>query len=277
MTEQSDTGLRDNGDSAERMLNYVFDAGAYSSGNIWLGSEYGRVEILLSTDQKAQLQIHLKTDARNAAKAVKETDVVTSFSANGKQFNLAAWHTKQGYTLEQQPAWMHIRLEVPASASYAITATAEHGGVGIHRLTLKHCKLEGSVGLKVKGQQGYVGGHDLDQVSLDGDLEAHALDMPITGTLRVISSGRVMARTDRGHIQLSFASDPQVGFDAFGGTNKGKVNLNLALASSMEITSGQFVTARQVRSQGYSNKPVRIEVKATTLDGDITITNTEKE
>src|SRR5262245_41494808 len=55
MTEQSDTGLRDNGDSAERLLNYAFDAGAYSSGNIWLGAEYGRVEILPSTDQKVMI------------------------------------------------------------------------------------------------------------------------------------------------------------------------------------------------------------------------------
>jgi hypothetical protein len=150
MAEQSDTGLRDAGDFAERKLNYSFDAGAYTSGNIWLGAEYGRVEILPSSDQQARLQIHLEAKARDAARALKDTQVVTSFSADGRQINIAAWHTTQGYTLAQQPAWMRIRLEVPGAAHYTVTATTYHGGVSIQRLTLKNCKLEGSVGLKVR-------------------------------------------------------------------------------------------------------------------------------
>jgi hypothetical protein len=90
MAEQSDTGLRDAGDFAERKLNYSFDGGAYTSGDIWLGAEYGRVEILPSSDQQARLQIHLEAKARDAAKALKDTQVVTSFSA-GCSVALAIW------------------------------------------------------------------------------------------------------------------------------------------------------------------------------------------
>lgn len=57
MAEQSDTGLRDSGDFAERKLNYSFDAGAYTSGNIWLGAEYGRVEILPSSRYAIEVSV----------------------------------------------------------------------------------------------------------------------------------------------------------------------------------------------------------------------------
>jgi hypothetical protein len=94
---------------------------------------------------------------------------------------------------------------------------------------------------------------------------------PISGSLYAQSSGRVKAHTEHGDIQLFFESEPRVGFDVVGGTNQGTVKVEIGLTEAADDKPKQYVSEVRARSQGYAEKPIRMEVAATTLAGNVVI------
>jgi hypothetical protein len=269
--ERVDAGVHVVSDHVQRVLTYRFDASPFLGGDIYLCADMGRIEILDSDDTQARLEIRLEASGQEATKAVTETTIATSFTSDGVRFSIEAWPTTLGVTTDEPLVWIHMRLTVPVSASYTVDATAGHGGVGVHQLSLERGRLGGFDGLKAKTRQGYSGGHDLDHVSVLGDLEINMPDGPIAGTLYALSSSRVTAHTNRGDIQLFFADDSQAGFEVVAGTNQGTVKVDIGPTETADDTRQQYVSERRARSQGYAEKPIQVNVEATTLAGNIVI------
>jgi hypothetical protein len=224
-----------------------------------------------SDDSQIRLQIRCEALGEGAAKAIEDTDIRVHPTVDGKRLGLSVWHATQGFTPTAQPCLVNMRLQVPLFGAYRLQARADHGCVGVRRLILANSKLEGRVGYKVKGIRGYIGGHDLDNVVLSGDLEVYAESASISGMLRAISSCKVSARTGTGDIRLSFTPDPQTGLDVTGVTDKGTLNIGIMEGEQRERATRQLQSEQQIRSKGYEGKAIRIDAKVTSSSGNVTV------
>ncbi|HYU48079.1 MAG TPA: hypothetical protein VEK84_18095 [Terriglobales bacterium] len=270
-TKTTDTGIRVSGDRAERMLTHIAEAPGLKRGELVLCAEYGRIEIMDSDDDQIRLQIRLES---NAGKAIEDTQIRAHLTSDAEDFNVRVWHETQGFGRSVRPCDVGIRLQVPSFGSYKIDAIANHGCVGVHRLTLASCKLRGLVGIKVQQVKGYQGGHDLNNVIVSGDLDV-ATDAPqgfgnawIHGTMRVVSSCKVTARTNEGSIRLSFSLEPETGIDVIGRSDEGKVLLIGIAEDPRTLKSG---SEAHRRSEGFEGKRIQVAVHATSSRSDVTI------
>jgi len=271
---KSDTGIRFSENRAERVITYIADASKLKGGDLALCSEYGRIEIMDSDDGEVRLQIRC---VAVASKGIEDTDVRAHLTADNGTLRVAVWQATQGFAPQYYPCSVNIRLQVPLTGPYKLDALANHGCVGIHRLTLAGCKLRGLVGTKLKGIKGYQGGHDLNGVVLSGALDV-ATEAPrgfgdawIHGTLSAIASCKVLARTNEGNIRLSFSPDSGTGLDAVGRSDMGKVTL-LGNYEDPNLTPvSHDSNGMRRKSKGYESKPVRVEVAATSALSNVTV------
>lgn len=273
---KTDTGIQTNGNNAERLFTYIANAPRLKGGDLAICAEYGRVEIMDSDDEQVRLQIRCSSSGEGAAKALADTDVRAHLTADNGLLRVAVWHATQGFAQQMQPCLVNIRLQVPPSGAYKLDALANHGCVGVHRLTLAGAKLRGLSGVKMRGVKGYLGGHDLDNVILSGDLDVETSAPPgfgdtwIQGTLTAIASCKVIARTNEGNIRLSFPPDPRTGLDVIGRAAKGRVIIGINDAPPPPPTSPPQAELRS-RTQGYDAAPVHIEVSASSENSNVTI------
>ncbi|MEW6208901.1 MAG: hypothetical protein AB1631_11075 [Acidobacteriota bacterium] len=273
---KTDTGIQATDHRAERIITFIADASRLKGGDLELCSEYGRIEVMDSDDGQARLQILLSAAGEGAAKAIEDTDVRAHLTADNGMLRVSVWHETQGFTPQSQPCWVSIRLQVPLANQYKLDAMANHGCVGVHRLTLAGCKLRGLVGIKVKGIKGYHGGHDLHNVVLSGDLDVSTEgpsdfgDAWIHATLRAISSCKVQARANGGNIWLSFTPDSRTGLNVIGRSEEGMVLVRIGEDATAPPLS-QARSELRARSKGYESKPVQIEATATSSHGDVTV------
>ena len=209
-------------------------------------------------------------------KAIEDTDVRVHLTEDNGILRVAVWHETQGFTPQSQPCWVSIRLQVPLTGPYKLDAMANHGCVGVHRLTLGGCRLQGLTGIKMKGVKGYLGGHDLDNVVLSGDLDVSTEapkgfgDAWIQGTLSAIASCKVMAQTHEGNIRLSFVPDTRTGLEVLGRSDTGNVLIGINEDATQPPVSKPQAELRE-RSKGYESKPVHVEVTATSAHSNVTI------
>ncbi len=268
-----DTGIEATARRAERVLSYSADASKFAQGELVLGCEYGRIEIMDSDDKQIRLQVRQEA---NTAKAIEDTRIRVHLTSDAGVLRVMAWNETQGFGAAVAPCNVNIRLQVPGSGLYKIDATANHGCVGVHRLKLAGCKLRGPVGVKVPLIKGYQGGHDLDDVVVSGDLDL-ATDAPqgfgdawIHGTMRVASSCNVMARTNEGHIRLSFSSDSPTGVDVTGRSDEGKVTF-IGFDANGKPPTTKSGADLSFRSEEFESKPIRVVAKANSSRSDVTI------
>jgi hypothetical protein len=266
-----DTPIQVSGHRAERLLVYSVDAADLEGGTLTIGAEYGRVEIMESDDGTVRLQVRCEALGEGATQAIQDTDVQVRFTAHRGRLGLAVWHTTQGFTPAAQPCLLNIRLQVPPSGAYQIEATAHHGGVGIHRIRLAGGTLRGRVGVKVKGIQGYLGGHDLDHVTLAGDLAVVSEGGMISGTVSAASSCKLTARTGTGDVRLSFTPDPRLGLNVTAGSEAGSVRLDIGQPGTTGPVSPQMRTTLRARTEDYDRKPVQVEVTAMSTQGNVVV------
>ncbi len=205
--QKSDTGIKIQGYRAERVMTHIADAAGLEGGELVVCSEYGRVEIFDSDDDKVRLQIRMEGFGEGSAqpgeaakRVIEETEAQVYMTANQGRLMVRVWHSTLGFTTPGgQPTLVGIRLQVPARGAYRISSEAYHGVVGVRRLTLSAGNFRGRVGDKFKGIPGYIGGVGLDNVILAGDVDISndpgELDAPITAKLRVASTCRLTAST----------------------------------------------------------------------------------
>jgi hypothetical protein len=130
------------------------------------------------------------------------------------------WHPMLGFTVPgSQPVWISIRLLVPTRGTYRIDTDAFHGIVNIRRLALSGGTLHGRVGEKLKGINGFIGGTELYDVTLAGNIEISnpmtELGAPITARLRVAANSQLTVNTG-GNINIAIQPDPSLGGESLG-------------------------------------------------------------
>ncbi len=282
--QKTDTGIKIHGYHAERVMTQTADASGLEGGELMLCSEYGRVEIFDSDDDKVRLQIRMEGFGEGSAqpgeaakRVIEETEARVYMTANQGRLMVRVWHSTLGFTTPGgQPTWVHIRLQVPARGAYRISSEAYHGVFGVRRLTLSAGSFRGRVGDKFKGIPGYIGGVELDNVILTGDVdisnEPDALGAPITAKVRIASTCRLTASTG-GAINIAIQPDPSLGVRALGGSNGGAVRIAINEGAPREGVAREFKSQDQAESREYDRKPVRVEVRATTGHGNVSITS----
>lgn len=281
---KSDSGIKIHGYRAERIMTHVADAAGLEGGELIVCSEYGRIEIFDSDDDNVRLQIRMEGFGEGSAqpgeaakKVLEQTEVRTHMTAHQGRLMVSVWHPTLGFTSPGgQPAWVGIRLQVPARGAYRIDTEGYHGVVGIRRLTLSGASLHGRVGDKLKGIPGFIGGTELDNVLLAGDVRitnaAEALAAPILAKVRIASNCRLTATTG-GNINIAVQPEPSLGVRALGGSNNGTVRVGIDDGTKREPVTKEFRNQDQVESNGYDRKAIRAEIRATSEHGNVNVTS----
>src|SRR5215475_7547195 len=273
---KTDTGIQTARNQATRLISYIAEAGKLKGGVISLCAEYGRIEVMDSDDGQVRLQVRCIATGEGAAKALADTDVHVHLNADNSQLRVAVWHATQGFGAQSQPCFVAIRLQVPPTGAYKLDALANHGCVGVHRLTLAGAKLRGLTGTKMRGIKGYLGGHDLDNVVLSGDLDL-ATEAPagfgdawIQGMLTAIAPCKITGRTNEGNIRLAFTPTLDTGLDVTASSEQGRVmiGLNDKPAGSPDNTNQKEWRAR---SEGFEKLPIKVTVEARSKISNVTV------
>jgi len=278
----SDTGIRIRGYVAGRVRTYTAGAAGLDGGELVVGSEYGRVEIAESDDDQVRLQVRWEAFGEGAAhpgeaarRAIEETAVRVHMTAHQGRLMVRVWHPTLGFTVPgAQPAWFGVRLQVPARGAYRVSVEAFHGIVAIRRLTLSRGAIRGRAGEKLKGIGGYIGGTELYDVTLAGDVDianpTTPHGAPITARVRVASTCRLTAST-AGDINIAVQPDPVLGVRAWAGANNGPARVAIDRGVKRDGAGGTFRNQEQVESAGYDRKPIRLEVRAASEHGKVNV------
>jgi hypothetical protein len=263
-------------------MTQTADAGGLEGGELVVCSEYGRVEIVDSDDDQVRLQIRMEAFGEGAAKpgeaakrALEETEVRVHMTAHQRRLMIRVWHPTLGFTIPgRQPASIGIRLQVPAHGAYRVNTEAFHGIVGVRRLTLTGGSFRGRVGEKLKGIDGFIGGTELYDVRLVGDVDISnpttEHGAPITARLRIASTCRLIASTG-GDINIAVQPDPSLGVRAWGGSNSGEVRVAIDKGVKRDGGVGEFRSQDHAESLDYDGKPIRVEVRAISGHGKVNI------
>jgi hypothetical protein len=254
------------------------DASMLEGGDIVICSEYGRVEVIDSDDDQVRLQIRwdgFGEGAENpgvaARRVIEETEVEAHLTAHDGQLMVRVWHPRLGFSIPgSQPAWLSIRLQLPARGAYRVRTEAFHGPVAIRRLTLAAATLRGAVGEKLKGIPGFLFGTELDNVELAGKIDidniaglpglrapapapmlVHAA--PITVKARVAATSELRAVTGR-DINIAIQPAPSVGVQASGSADTGTVRIGEDLQGPVS-----------------EDKPIRVVIHAVSRRGNVHI------
>lgn len=282
VVRKSDTGIKLRGYVAERVLTQTANAAGLEGGELIVCSEYGRVEIIDSDDDQVRLQVRWDAFGEGAAqpgesakRAIEETGVSVHMTAHQGRLLIRVWHPRLGFTIPgSQPAWVGIRLQVPARGAYDISTEAFHGVVAVRRLTLSRGSFRGRVGEKLKGIPGFIGGTELYDVNLAGNVDISnpttEHGAPIIARVRIAATCRLTASTG-GDINIAVQPDPSLGVRALAGSNNGVVRVAIDKGAKFEGGAREFKNQDQLESPEYERKPIRAEVRATTPLGKVNI------
>jgi hypothetical protein len=146
--------------------------------------------------------------------------------------------------------------------------------VAVRRLTLSGGSLRGRVGEKLKGIPGYVGGTELYDVTLAGDVDISnpmsEQGAPITARLRIASTCKLTANTGR-DIKIAIQPDPVLGVRAWAGSRTGSARVAIDKGVKRDGVVAAFPSQHHVESQGFDSKSIRVEVRATSELGVVNI------
>jgi hypothetical protein len=295
----SDSGILRRGYRAERVLTQNADASRLEGGDIVVCTEYGRVEIVDSDDDHVRLQIRIEgmgegsaQPAEAATRVIDETRLHTFMTGYQGRLMVRVWHSTLGFTSPGgQPAGVSVRLQVPPRGQYRVRTEAFHGVVAIRRLALAGATLRGNIGEKFKGIPGYLGATELDNVELVGDVDIDnlaglpgiraavpaqlaALAAPVLVKAHVASSCQLKAVTG-GDINIAVQPAPDLGVQALGESNNGRVNITVDAAVAGE-TPGEspFRVRRFFTTAGYQGRRIKIEIRAASGTGNVNISST---
>jgi hypothetical protein len=293
-----DSGTKVNGYAAERLLTYSHPATGLAGGDILVCTEYGRVEITDSDDGQVRLQIRIEgfgegseDPGRAAARVIDETELHVALTEQQGKLSISVWHSTLGFTAPgAQPAFVNVRLQVPARGTYRVRTEAFHGLVAIRRLTLSSATLRGNVGEKFKGIPGFIFATELDNVTLAGDVDIDNLvglpgvRAPVTGAAaalaapilvkvaRVAANARLTAVTG-GEIRVAIQPAPDLAVSATGESNSGTVRVGIDRGVVRDSSATAAFRVRREVSSPAENKPLRVTVLAQSNTGNVHVTS----
>lgn len=297
-TRRTDSGITMRGYSAQQLLTWSADASGLRGGDVVICTEYGRVEIEDSDDTQVRMQVRIEgfgegsaSPEQAARRVIEETALHGSITSAGGRLMVKFWHSTLGFTTPgSQPAFVSVRLMVPANGGYTVRTEAFHGTVAVRRLTLEKAVLRGNVGYKMRGIPGFVGETELDNVILAGDVDIDnliglpgiraavpanmaGLAAPIRITASAASTSTISAVTG-GSIMIAVQPAPDLGVRATAESNDGRVTVGIdggALGDS--ASTPQFRVRRTAATIGFEGKPVQVSIRASSGPGAVHITS----
>jgi hypothetical protein len=278
------------------VLTLSADASALSGGEILVCTEFGRVEIEDSDDGYVRLQVRMQGFGEGAelprdaaTRAIDETDLRAFIVNDSGRLTVRVWHITLGFTTPgAQPAWVNVRVQVPARGAYRVRTEAFHSMVVIRRLTLAAATMRGAVGEKSKGIPGYLFGTELDNVTLAGDVDIDNLAglpgirapvatelvptaAPVFVKASVTSHSRLTVVTG-GDIRIAIQPAPDLGVKALGESNGGTVRVGVDGGVTRDSTgNATFRVRREVESPDFDRATVRLAIRAASVPGNVTI------
>jgi len=258
----------------------VADAAGLSGGEIVACTENGRVEIADSDDDHVRIQVLLGASGDGAANpvlaarhAVEETAVHVAVYQNQNRLIVHVWNDTLGVVAGTgQPASVSIRVYVPRRGAYHVLTEAHPGPVAIRRLALSGgvMRLQSAERSRVPG---YLGSAELDSVQLGGNLEftsdGGTSSLPLLAKLQIVATSTLTVNTGA-DVTITVAPDSALGIRAFGASGDGPVSVLIGEAAKRDATTA-FAASQFLEQAGYAAKPIRLEVKATTTKGRVTI------
>lgn len=293
---RSDSGIATRGYTAERTLTLSADAKGLEGGEVVVCTEYGRVEIIDSDDDQVRVQIRVEgygegspEPAQAAARVIDETPLHTHITKHDGRLLVRVWHSRLGFTNPgAQPAWLSVRVQVPARGSYRVRTEAFHGLVAVRRLTLVGAVLRGNVGEKFKGIPGFIGATELDNVELAGDVDIDNLvglpgiRAPVSGQMATLAapilvkasvhSNSQLRAVTGGDINIAIQPAPDVGVRATGESNIGSVRLALDGAAAGDSSGdASFRVRRSSMTPSFESQRAKVDIRASSATGNVSI------
>lgn len=166
-----------------------------------------------------------------------------------------------------------LKARVPAAPDLRVTADTSNGGVAVSGLSGPAATLSTTNGgISLAGDFTTAtlstsnGGIDVDgAVNI---LRATTTNGDIDGSVAPTASGTMTLETTNGLIDLVLEGGADHGFDATADTSNGLTEITLDDGSPV---GSQSRTHKQVRTDGYDGKAVRVKVTASTTNGGIDI------
>jgi hypothetical protein len=269
------------GYSASRTVSYSLPNATTTGGEIYVCTEYGRVEIEDSDDRAVRIQVRLDGYGEGAAdpaaaarRVIDETSVRVYVAPHEGELVVHVWNDTLSFTSAAQPAFVSIRVQVPDRGAYRVVSEAFHGFAAIRRLTLGRSVMRGRVGDKFKGIPGYIGYTELDQVTVAGDVDivsdGNQLSSPVVAKLRVASSASLTIRNGT-DVTVSIQPHPRLGVRAVAASGAGTARVQVDGASARDTTISTFRTAFVVESPNFTSLERRLRVVATSSHGAVNL------
>jgi hypothetical protein len=280
------------------LLSWSADAGGLRGGELVICTEYGRVEIEDSDDDQVRMQVRIEgfgegavSPDQDARRVIEETTLHSAIASSEGRLLVKFWHSTLGFTTPgSQPAFVSIRLMVPATGSYSVRTEAFHGAVAVRRLTLEKAVLRGNVGYKMRGIPGFVGETELDNVILAGDIDIDNLIglpgirepvppnmAPLASPIRITasaSSTSTISVVNGSSIMIAIQPAPDLGVRAIAESNEGRATIGIdGGAPGDSSATPQFRVRRSAATVGFEGKPVQVTIRASSGPGAVHITS----
>jgi len=244
-----------------RVETYTLDASSYDAGSAQLCATVGDLAIETAPGAQATLVFTIHGDT---AEAVGATRVDASFAADGSQLRLAGWQSvaarSRGF-FGDDTAGVTVALRLPANGAWEITASTDVGNVRAEGLLAAALDIETAVGA-IRASA----------IDLQGNASL-AVDVgDVALSLTSVQTGRIVARSDVGDVEISLPQRADVGYDARAEAGVGDVTLRLGTTEQHESDGDGPGESESARTAGYAEKPTQVTVQGTTDVGDVSIT-----
>lgn len=255
---EATTEIEDDGE--RRVVTYRLPAGSYTAGSLDACSPFG--EIVVDPALGDEIEVRFTIEAPIAA-AVEETDVVAQLRDDGGALVVGAWIERIGETSgiygNDRSAHVRLQIRLPDTGAWDIDAHSSAGDVHVSDVMVGTLDLESSFGNVVA-----IG------IDLAGDATLMTSAGDATLSLASVQSGRVLADSSFGNVEIELPSRADVGYDVVGETSFGEVTIRIGPTDEYdsEGSAGERETAR---TAGYDSKPTKVQVTGTSSAGDVRI------
>lgn len=253
--EVEDSGLIA-GARPTRTVVYTVDATGLQGGVVFACTEVGDVEVVAG-GPTARLVFEISSSKRSEADRVRDAVVDAAFR-EGQGLEILAEHDRPDGE-DDGSLVVDVRLEVPPSGAYAVTAATGVGDVRVQDLLLRETSLTTGVG-DVTLEDGDATG---SIVATSGVGDVHLL-------LSYVETADIAVETGVGNLMVELPARPDTGYRATGTTGIGSVVLDLPGAHA-ETKRDEMGGSASASTQGYDAKPTRVAVQATTGTGDVRV------
>jgi hypothetical protein len=218
----------------------------------------GDVEIVPASGSETRVVFTISGDER----AVQATQVEAKFArASDGGLVVAAWESRAGRSVgffDGRGASASVRIEVPETGAFDVTASADVGDVTLRGLLVGDVTLDTDVG---------------DASVRDADVQGNVTIRTDVGDVDAgiasITNSTVRVTTDVGDAKLRLPSRADIGYDVKATADVGDVRLEIGPTESSDHTKEAPGETWNARSQGYSSKPAQVRVVVTTDVGSI--------